>query len=474
MHVLSSVANRNWGADRKSLSNLYLSSIQSKINYGDFIYGSACTTLLECLDRVQYKAIRIISGNLYGTSNFTLEPEVNILPLKYKRDLNGLQYFGRICRVQQHPTRVSYEDFFHFDYYKTVRKNFPLPVVGRYKNLAEKLKLPVNKIEKIELKAVHDCVSANVKFPFTLKGADKSNPEKCKQEFLEMKNNKYKDYFEIYTDGSKIKNRTGSAYVVNGIPCKVRLTRYSSVYSAEMYAILKSLQFIKKNRNSLFVIFSDSLSALETIKNNKNKTAISIKITQTLNSIRNKIIVFEWIPSHVEGIIGNELADKAAKAATRERFLYRMPLNIDEYKSLVKKKIYKTWQESWDRDWRARPCHLYKIKPILGDWKSSYREVRKEEVVMSRLRTGNVRYLVQHLFPKANLPNMEMCNSCGVKNSVEHLILTCPNWRIQRIPIVAYLRRLKLPNTLGSVLGDNFNHQILVNYLKNISYYKMI
>ena len=106
---------------------------------------------------------------------------------------------------------------------------------------------------------------------------------KCKQEFLEMKNNKYKDYFEIYTDGSKIKNRTGSAYVVNGIPCKVRLKRNSSIYSAEMYAILKSLQFIEKNRNSLFVIFSDSLSALETIKNNKNKTAISIKITQTLN-----------------------------------------------------------------------------------------------------------------------------------------------------------------------------------------------
>ena len=41
LNILKYVANKNWGADRRSLKNLYIATIQSKINYGDFIYGSA-------------------------------------------------------------------------------------------------------------------------------------------------------------------------------------------------------------------------------------------------------------------------------------------------------------------------------------------------------------------------------------------------------------------------------------------------
>ena len=71
---------------------------------------------------------------------------------------------------------------------------------------------------------------AKLDFPYTLKGADKSNPEKCRFQFLEMKNTLYKDFTEIYADGSEIENRTGCAYLVKGIAQKVRLTKYSSFF----------------------------------------------------------------------------------------------------------------------------------------------------------------------------------------------------------------------------------------------------
>ena len=41
----------------------------------------------------------------------------------------------------------------------------------------------------------------------------------------------------------------------------------------------------------------------------------NIKVNQVLGNIQDKSIVFEWVPSHIN-ILGNELADKAAKKAT--------------------------------------------------------------------------------------------------------------------------------------------------------------
>ena len=477
LSIMQCVANKNWGADRKSLANLYLSTIQSKINYGDFIYGSARISNLEILDKIQYRALRIISGNIKSTTVYSLEPEVNIMPLAYKRQLNGLKYMGRIYRIDGHPTRECFLDFRNrMDYDLRNRKGaFPLPVVGRLKNLVKNLKLPISKIERIDYKNANLC--SKIDFPYTLRGANKSNPHKCKQIFLKLKNSKYKHHVMIYTDGSKGNNKTGCAYVVNGHAYRVRLTKYTSIFSAELYAVLLAIKHISRSRKTKFVIFCDSLSVLESIKSNKNKNSLNIKINQLLNSITNKTIVFEWIPSHVD-IQGNELADKAAKESLNNRFIRRLPLNTDEFNSIVKKRIFKQWQTEWANTWKDsnNPCNLYKIKPTLGDWKSSYRDNRREEIVLSRLRTGWCRYLVEHHFqnqPQTFVPR-NICNLCRTTNTLEHLFLTCPKWGAFRIPIYSHIQRLRLPISLATILGEEFNHGILFRYLKDIKFFDII
>ena len=72
----------------------------------------------------------------------------------------------------------------------------------------------------------------------------------------------------IYTDGSKGNNKTGCAYVVNGHAYRVRLTKYTSIFSAELYAVLLAIKHISRSRKTKFVIFCDSLSVLESIKSN--------------------------------------------------------------------------------------------------------------------------------------------------------------------------------------------------------------
>ena len=163
--------------------------------------------------------------------------------------------------------------------------------------------------------------------------------------------------------------------------------------TAEMYAIYRSLLYIKNQTSEKFVIFCDSQSAIYSVANSKNKNAMQIRINKLLNKISNKSIILEWIPSHV-GIEGNEAADSAAKSALEEDYLIRLPLNIDELKCIIKKKINAEWQ----KEYFISNNRYYKIKPKLMDYKSAYRDDRREEVVLSRLRTGNCLYLVQHYF----------------------------------------------------------------------------
>merc|ERR1712030_228164 len=114
-----------------------------------------------------------------------------------------------------------------------------------------------------------------------------------------------------------------------------------------------------------------------------------------------------------------------------------------------------SWQDEWDKDWKEspKPCHLYKIKPKLGDWKSSYKDNRREEVVLSRMRTGTCRYQFQHYYKIGCKNPMNKCNLCGVANDIEHVILTCPKWGAFIIMIYEQNRILKLTNSISSVLG---------------------
>ena len=122
----------------------------------------------------------------------------------------------------------------------------------------------------------------------------------------------------------------------------------------------------------------------------------------------------------------------------------------------------------------GEPCHLYKIKPILGDWKSSYKDNRRNEVVLSRLRTGTCRYLGQHYFKKENLIPMNKCDVCKVTNTIEHLILNCNKWVMHRQPIFSHLIKLKLPINITNIIGDQFDHEILFKYLRTINYFDNI
>ena len=118
----------------------------------------------------------------------------------------------------------------------------------------------------------------------------------------------------------------------------------SSVFSAEAYAILLTIDLIKLTAGKKIVIFSDSLSCLQAIQNKRwdNPTILSI-----LNSLHKLIItgtfvVFVWLPSHL-GIHGNADANTAAKAALSLPVSeYKVPYT--DFKSLIQAYAVNKWQ----------------------------------------------------------------------------------------------------------------------------------
>ena len=96
-----------------------------------------------------------------------------------------------------------------------------------------------------------------------------------------------------------------------------------------------------------------------------------------------KTVIFCWLPSHM-GISGNERADSAAKAAL-QKDVSNCLISYTVTYQYISQYVRDIWQREWDT---AVNNKLHATKPLIGEQPSAYRSVRRDEVVLSRLRLG--------------------------------------------------------------------------------------
>lgn len=179
----------------------------------------------------------------------------------------------------------------------------------------------------------------------------------------------------IYTDGSKTEEGTGFAFVAYSgdreiFHQTVRINTHNSVFQAEVQAIIAATRWAR-TQNEIFVIHTDSLSAIMAINKPFNRNKQLATLLDEIASLDTPYHI-KWVKAHV-GTVGNERADELAKSAAADITLpeLQIPWPRTLLKSKLKSAIMEEWQYIWTHHADGRITNKFfpevQVHRLIGD-----------------------------------------------------------------------------------------------------------
>ncbi|XP_063416816.1 uncharacterized protein LOC134699058 [Mytilus trossulus] len=486
LNVLRYVQANNYGMGTDSLLMLYKSLLRSVLDYGCQAFNSASITVKSKLDIIQAKALRIVLGAHKSTPLETILAESGEMPLQLRRDHLSLKYYARTKQNPSNPANELVDDCIEYQIYNHKWNDHNIPYGFRVQNL-----LKDNELDKIKLvtKNIQDpppWIIGQAKTSSNIKNSlsKKENPHIIKTKALEYIDNAYKNHLKIYTDGSKdpASGKTGYAFL---IPSKLiasykRTSDNLSVYTTEMTAIYQSLKWVFSNQQpgQKVVILTDSYSAIQSINNNASSRPDILEPIQILAcrlKQKNIEVTIEWIPAHV-GILGNEQVDKLAKLAlSNDKIDLNLSLSANEFIAITTALYKKKWQARWDNT-----CSIWSrsINTAVNKKPNFYQGNRFHAKTITRLRLGTT--LLPGQLGQYIRNVSPICNTCGIKEDIEHVLVNCINHSQARQNLQSNLDKVQIQNINTKILLDppkdkqQYVWSCLVQYLTEIDYHKFI
>lgn len=223
--------------------------------------------------------------------------------------------------------------------------------------------------------------------------------------------------------------------------------------SAKLAALHAAMTYVTEEPAQKWVIFCDSKAALHSIKSALHHRTYEQMISDIREVHHHALetghsIVFQWIPAHC-GIIGNDIADRAARSAHEDTQTRTIPLARTDTARELRLLARKTSQALWSSS--AFNCRLYKLDPLLRLQLPSSLS-RGEATLLCRLWLGVAfTNAYSHRMGMAESP---MCDSCMCEETIEHLLCTCPRYDVQRLSLRTTLNRLdSRPFSESKILG---------------------
>ena len=296
LNILKVIGNTEWGADRKVMLRLYRSLVRSKLDYGCIVYGSARKSYLQMLDPIHNQGLRLCLGAFRTSPVESLYVDAC---LGARRAKLSLQYASKTKSLPKH---TAHNAVFDNKYMKLFDAR---PNAIRTFGLRIKQFLTAS---NIELSDILETPSYFISPPWCIKPPkivlelvhlknDRTDASIYQQLFMEIRD-RYRDYILVYTDGSQDGNVVACATVFpSNTVIYMRLPDSASVFTAEVWAIIKALEQIKDSNASKYIVFTDSLSCLQAFHHMKLEhplIGMVIRKCAFLNIAKKDIILFGY------------------------------------------------------------------------------------------------------------------------------------------------------------------------------------
>ena len=104
---------------------------------------------------------------------------------------------------------------------------------------------------------------------------------------------------------------------------------------------------------------------------------------------------------------------------------------------------------------------------LIGVMKVNFRWGNKRSATITRLRLGVCIFTHGHLFSGSPPP---ICETCHCRLNVEHVLLYCPRYNLERKNILEYCSKERKPVNLMYILSPKFPVKLIIDYIEDINY----
>ncbi|XP_018366329.1 PREDICTED: uncharacterized protein LOC108763321 [Trachymyrmex cornetzi] len=463
LQIISALRGTWWGAHPHMLISIYRSMLRASIEYSAHIFGLINNDKSRALQVLQNQALRLCFGYRISTPLNVIYAETVELSLPFRFRLLTSRYFMKISSVRDHPAVLKLHELCDLAMRKNrmdyLRAHFPAALTFRHiwtfhQDIDCSFTLPNFR------HSFHSTITSSSYTSLSVPSLEslKLFPNLCAQALFDHEfSHLTAESTVFYTDGSKVDHGTyvGAAVFSPQLRAELmyRLSSYTSVFSAEAYAIYNAVTLSIDLHLRKVSIVTDSKSVLDSISGSINRTnnylIPLIKAGLEEAEANGTRIQFIWVPSH-KGITGNEKADQLAKRAIRQGIEPNFKVPYSDMSAVIKQRISDNFYRHLESMAETKGAYFFThiFRKSSKPWYFHKKISREIIVILNRLRSDH--YNLNFSLYRKNLFEEPSCPCGSPRQDIIHLIYDCPYTYVQ----ARYLRRM-VDRTSNA--GDNAN-----------------